>query len=81
MDYRLSPKAELDLDNIWLYVARESGSIEIASRLVELITYQFFLLARNPYLGCARDDEFGAGKRSIPVKGYLIVYRVETARC
>jgi hypothetical protein len=30
MAHRIAPRAENDLDDIWLYVAKESGSIEIA---------------------------------------------------
>ena len=33
--FRLSPEAEADLDDIWLYVARESGSIDAANRLID----------------------------------------------
>lgn len=33
MGFRLSPEAEVELDDIWLYVARESGSMETANRL------------------------------------------------
>jgi plasmid stabilization system protein ParE len=29
MAHRLAPRAERDLDEIWLYVAKESGSIEL----------------------------------------------------
>jgi plasmid stabilization system protein ParE len=32
MAHGLAPRAERDLDDIWLYVAKESGSIEIANR-------------------------------------------------
>jgi len=45
MAHQLSPKAEADLDDIWLYVANESGSLDIATRLIDSITNQFFLLA------------------------------------
>jgi hypothetical protein len=33
MAHQAAPRAELDLDDIWLYVAGESGSIESANRL------------------------------------------------
>jgi hypothetical protein len=33
MAHLVAPRAEIDLDDIWLYVARESGSMEIATRL------------------------------------------------
>jgi hypothetical protein len=30
MAHRVAPQAEAELDDIWYYVAKESGSIEIA---------------------------------------------------
>jgi plasmid stabilization system protein ParE len=30
-EFRLSPEAEAELDGIWLYLARASGSVEIAN--------------------------------------------------
>ena len=44
MPHRVAPQAEGDLDEIWLYVARESGSM-VATRLINLITERFFFLA------------------------------------
>ncbi len=77
MGHRIAPRAETDLDDIWLYIARESGSMEIATRLVDSITDRFFLLARFPYLGTARDEDLGPGSRTFPVGEYVIVYCVE----
>ena len=77
MAYRVAPEAESDLDDIWLYVARASSSIEIADRLIDSITTRFFLLARNPLLGRARDQDLRSGLRSFPVRDYLILYRTE----
>jgi len=48
MAHRLAPRAETDLDEIWYYVAKESGSIEIANRLIDTITDRFFTLASFP---------------------------------
>lgn len=39
--FRLSTEAEAELDNIWLHIARNSGSIEIANRLIDSITEHF----------------------------------------
>ena len=36
-----APEADLDLDDIWYYVAKQSGSIEIAERLIDSITDRF----------------------------------------
>jgi len=77
MAHRVAPQAAADLDDIWYYVAKESGSFEIANRLIDSITGRFFLLAGHPYLGRARDDDFGAGSRSFPVGEYVIIYCVE----
>jgi hypothetical protein len=32
MAHRLAPGAEIELDEIWLWTAKESGSVEIADR-------------------------------------------------
>jgi toxin ParE1/3/4 len=45
-------------------------------RVVESITERFDLLAANPYLGRARDDDLGPGRRSFPVGRHIVVYRV-----
>ncbi len=71
-----SPQADSDLDHIWYYIARESGSAEIADRLIDAITYRFLLIGERPYLGRARDD-LRPGLRSFPVGEYLILYRME----
>ncbi len=47
-DFRLLPTAEAELDDIWLYVARESGSIDIAKRLIDGLTERFFSLPNIP---------------------------------
>jgi plasmid stabilization system protein ParE len=75
-EFRLAPEAEAELDDIWLRIARESGSIEIATRAVDNIAAHFWLLARFPYLGRARDADLRSGLRSFPVDDYLIIHRV-----
>jgi toxin ParE1/3/4 len=77
MPHRVAPQAEADLDDIWLYVAKESGSMEVATRLIDAITRRFFSLASFPYVGRARDEDFGAGSRSAGVGEYVIVYCVD----
>ena len=67
--FLLAPEAEADLDDIWLYTAKESGSRHVATRLMDAITSRFLFLARFPYLGRARDEDFGAGSRSASVAG------------
>jgi plasmid stabilization system protein ParE len=75
--FRLLPQAESEIDDIWLYVARESGSTEIASRLVDTIAERFWLLAQHPRIGRRRDQDLRPGLRSFPVGEYVIIYRIE----
>jgi toxin ParE1/3/4 len=77
MAHRIAPGVERDLDEIWYYVAKESGSFDIANRLIDTITDRFFLLAGFPYLGRSRDEDFGSGSRSFAVGEHVIVYTVE----
>jgi toxin ParE1/3/4 len=79
MAHRVAPRAEADLDDIWLYVARESGSMEVATRLVDSITDRFCFLTNFPHAGRSRDREFGVGTRSFPVGEYVIIYCIEGA--
>jgi toxin ParE1/3/4 len=74
-----SPQADSDLDDTWYYVASESGSVEIADRLIDSITEQFLLLARYPHVGRRRDEDLREGLRSFPVRDYVIFYRVQDA--
>lgn len=77
MAHRLAIEAEADLDDIWFYTARNSGSLEIADRFIEVLTDRFYLLTRNPYIGRRRDEELRPGLRSFPVRDYIILYRIE----
>jgi toxin ParE1/3/4 len=77
MPHRLAPRAETDLDDIWYYVAMESGGVEIANRLIDTLTDRFVMIAGFPHVGRARDDDFGPGCRSLAVGEYVIVYCVE----
>jgi toxin ParE1/3/4 len=77
MAHRLAPHADRDLDDIWLYVAQESGSIEIANRLIDTITDRFFFLAGFPHRGRSREEDFGPGYRSLAIGDYVIVYCVD----
>lgn len=77
MAHRLSEKAEAELDDIWYYVAKQSGSIEIADRLIDSITERFWMLARYPHVGRRRDRDLRPGLRSFPVGEYVIIYRTD----
>ena len=58
-------------------IARASGSIEIANRLIDAITERLFLLGQYPQMGRRRDHDLRPGLRSFPVGEYVILYRVE----
>ncbi len=76
-EFRLAPEAEAELDGIWLHIARASGSVDIATSVVERITERFWLLARYPYLGRAQDEDLRPGLRSFPADDYVIIHRVD----
>ena len=71
-----SPKADSDLDDIWDYIATNSGSFDIADRLIDSITQRFSLIATHPNIGRARDEDLRAGLRSFPAGEYVIVYPI-----
>ena len=77
MAHRLAPEAEADLEGIWYYVASQSGSMEVADRLIDALTERFYLLASYPQLGRRRDEDLRPGLRSFPVGEYVIIYRVD----
>lgn len=77
MAHRVAPEAEVELDNIWYYVAKASGSIEAADRVIDTITERFYLLACYPHIGRHREEDLRPGLRSFPVGEYVIVYRIE----
>lgn len=77
MAHRVAPTAEADLDDIWFYVAKESGSVEIANRSIDTVTDRFLVISGFPHIGRSRDEDFGPGCRSVIVGEYVIVYCVE----
>ena len=77
MAHRLAPRAETDLDDIWYYVAKESGSIEIANHLIDAITGRFLAIGNFPRIGRSREADFGPGYRSLAVGDYVIVYCID----
>ena len=75
--FLLLPDAEADLDQIWLYVAQASSSIDVANRLVDRITDTLWLLAQHPQIGRRRDYDLRPDLRSFPVGEYVVIYRIE----
>ena len=78
MAYRLAPQAEADLEDIAFYIFLESGSLEIADRVIQSIAERFDLLEAHPRAGRARDD-LRPGIRGLPVGEYVVLYSVEGA--
>jgi len=78
MRIRLSPQARDDLDAIWLYVARESGSHALATRVVGSVTGKFGLFAKFPYIGITLESELRPNVRTFPVNHYVIFYSVKS---
>jgi toxin ParE1/3/4 len=76
MSYRLSPQAEAQLDDVWLYIARESGSVDTAIRIVQNISDRFWLLAKHPRMGRRRPD-LSPELRSFAAGAYVILYSIE----
>ena len=76
MACHFSPDAERCLDDIWLYVARESGSVGIADRVIDSLVDCFWLLGRHPRMGRLRAD-LRPDLRSFAVGEYVILYRLD----
>lgn len=79
MGYRLSPEAETDLDDIWLFVARESQNVDTANKVIDQLVARLWILGQHPQIGRRRDLELRAGLRSFATGRYVVIYRVDDA--
>jgi toxin ParE1/3/4 len=77
MAVRVATEVEADLDEIWSYVATESGDPDVAERLINSITSHFSMLSKHPQLGRRRDHDLRPGLRSLSVGAYVILHRIE----
>jgi plasmid stabilization system protein ParE len=75
MTYILSVDAELDLDEIWEYIAQDS--LDAADRWTAKLFDTFQSLAQNPGIGHRREDLTSLPVLFFPVEAYLIIYRVQ----
>jgi toxin ParE1/3/4 len=73
-----SRRARIDLEQIWIYVAKESRSTDSADRILDSIQKTCNLIRRSPYIGRKRDEDLSAGMRSHPSGNYLIFYRIQS---
>jgi plasmid stabilization system protein ParE len=77
MRIRLAPQARSDLDEIWLFIARDSQSAVRATRVVESITGKFALFAQFPSIGKSLDSVSRPHIHTFPVSNYVIFYSVK----
>ena len=77
-DYVLSSGAELDLDEIWEYIAQDN--IDAADRWIGKLFNAFEALARTPGMGHKREDLTDYPILFWPVGAYMILYRLQGQR-
>ena len=70
--YRVSSRATVDLDEIWLYIAQDNP--EAADEFIGAFFSRFSNLAAMPKIGRAR-EELALSLRSFPVGRYVVFYR------
>jgi len=73
--YVLGVDADLDLDEIWEYIAADN--IDAADRWAGKLFDAFEALARTPGMGHKREDLSDYPVLFWPVGSYLILYRAE----
>ncbi len=66
------PLAELDLLDIWDYIANDS--LDRADSFLDLIESKLTMLAQNPNLGRNR-SELLPELKSFPISNYVVFYR------
>ena len=74
-EYRLSPAAELDLENIWLCTRKQWG-VEQAHRYIDTLTAAFDELADAPK-SAPSCDHIRQGYRRRSVERHLVYFRIE----
>jgi plasmid stabilization system protein ParE len=73
--YVLGGDVELDLDNIWEYIAADS--LDAADRWITKLFEAFEILGQTPGIGHKRQDLTQFPVLFWPVGAYLIIYRAE----
>lgn len=71
----ITPQAQFDLDDIWLYVASSSGSVDAGDRILDRLYASIRGISENPGIGHLREDLTAKRLRFFSVFSYLIVYR------
>ncbi|WP_339469578.1 type II toxin-antitoxin system RelE/ParE family toxin [Pseudomonas sp. EL_65y_Pfl1_R83] len=75
-EYRLTPAAERDLENIWVYSA-QTWSVEQANRYIDSVTKAFEQLAQQPKIAPAC-DEISPGYRHYRVERHTLYFQIGT---
>jgi toxin ParE1/3/4 len=73
-EYRLSPAAENDLENIWRYTRRQ-WSLQQADRYIDMLGAAFAELAGAPMVASAC-DHIRPGYRRYHVERHMIYFRI-----
>lgn len=74
-NYVLGPDADLDLDGIWEYIARDN--IDAADRWISKLFDAFEALGQTPRMSHKREDLTQYPVLFWPVGSYLVIYRAE----
>lgn len=77
MNLRLSPKALLDLEDIWVYLAQNAGE-DTATMQIDMLQAKFRILVQFPYLGKGIPEARSPVVRSFPAAPYVIFYSVKS---
>jgi toxin ParE1/3/4 len=68
-----SPRAEEDLQEIWLYIAADN--VDAADRVLDDLATKLLNLAEHPQMGASRPD-IAPDVRLLPVGNFLVLYRI-----
>lgn len=74
-EFRISPAARTDLQDIWNYYAFELENVKAADRLRDELFARMRKLAQSPGFGHLRLDLSAERLRFSRVRRYLIIYR------
>jgi plasmid stabilization system protein ParE len=78
MAHIVSEVASAELEDIWYYFAKQSGSTERADWMLDPITERCYNLSAYPRIGRKR-PALRPGLRSFNVCNYTMIYRIEAA--
>lgn len=70
-----TPAAMHDMADILAFISEDSEAA--AMEILGALFRQANLLVQSPWIGRSRDDDLGAGIRSLPVGRYVLFYRVK----